>query len=89
VAVAGVGVDGGDHPVGGDLAGDPEAAIGALLQILAHHRGQQPHGLGHRRGQRAALQDPKHRTRIPGARIHQRRRAAWLSQSIGGLARLA
>jgi hypothetical protein len=71
--MAGIRVDGGDHPVDGDLARDPEPAIGALLQVLAHHHGQQPGGLGHRRRQQAALQDPQHRMPIPGARIHQRR----------------
>ena len=70
--MAGVSVDDRDHPVGGDLAGDPEHPIVALLQVLAHHRGQQPHGLGHRLGERAALQQRQRRVRIPGARSHQR-----------------
>jgi hypothetical protein len=58
VAMAGIGVDGGDHPVGGDLTRDPEAAVRGLLQVLAGHRGQQPHGLSHRRGERAAGSTP-------------------------------
>jgi len=84
VAVAGLGVDGGDHPVGGDLRGDPEAAIGVLLQVLAHHGGQQPSGLGHPCRQRAALQDPSIARASTSAA-----RAAWSSQSICGLAGLA
>jgi hypothetical protein len=62
--MAGIRIDGGDHPVGGDLARDPEAAVACLLQVLGHHHGQQPGGLGHRRRQRAALQDPQHRVGI-------------------------
>jgi hypothetical protein len=38
VAMPGIGVDGGEYPVGGDLAGDSEPAIAVLLQVLAHHR---------------------------------------------------
>jgi hypothetical protein len=48
--MAGIGINHRDHPVGGDLAGDPEAAIGVLLQILARHRRHQAGSLGHRRG---------------------------------------
>ena len=73
VAMAGIGVDGGDHPVGGDLTGDPEHPLAAQFQILAHHRRHQPRGLGHRRGQRAALKGSEHRTGILGTRIHQHR----------------
>jgi hypothetical protein len=71
VAVAGIGVDDRDHPVGGDLAGDPEAGVVTALQVLAGHRGQQPGGFGHRRGERAAGKHSQQRVGISGARIHQ------------------
>jgi hypothetical protein len=45
--VAGIGIDGGDNPVGGHSAGDGEASVVALLEILADHRGQQSSRLGH------------------------------------------
>ena len=87
--MAGLGVDGGQHPVGGDLASDPEAAIGALFQVLAHHGRQQLRGLGHRCAQRAALKGSEHRVGVPARASTSAARAAWSSQSICGLARLA
>ena len=37
-----VGVHGGDHPIGGDSAGDAEHPItGILVEVLADHRGHQ------------------------------------------------
>jgi hypothetical protein len=89
VTMAGIWVDGGDHPVGGDLAGDPEAAVATLLQVLAHHRRQQPGGLGHRRRQRAAwrISSTAWASRAHGSTSTAL--AAWSSQSICGLARLA
>jgi hypothetical protein len=69
--VAGVGVHGGDHPIGGHLAGDADHPILALLQVLAHHRGQQRGGLGHRTGKLAAIQHPKTRKRVLGAGVDQ------------------
>jgi hypothetical protein len=45
--VAGIGVDGGDDPVGGHLAGDPPAPIGPIralgrFHVLAGDQRQQP-----------------------------------------------
>ena len=41
VTVTGIGVNGGDDPVPGDLAGDTKPPVVALLEVLAQHRGQQ------------------------------------------------
>lgn len=39
------GIDGGDHPVPGDQAPDPEHPVGALIQVLADRRGHKLRGL--------------------------------------------
>jgi hypothetical protein len=89
VAMAGVGIDHRDHPVGGDLTGDPEAAIVALLQVLADDGAQQPSGLSRRRRQRAARQDPSTPWASRAGAATSAALAAWSSRSIGGLARPA
>ena len=53
VRVPGLGVDGGDHPVRGDLAGDPPPAVGAVgalggFDVLPGDQRQQRHRLGGR-----------------------------------------
>jgi hypothetical protein len=77
--VVGVGVDGGDDPVGGDLAGDPPAPIGPIrtlgrLHVLACHQRQQRHrrlgllvqlGVAQRRKQRACVIHQRRHQRIP------------------------
>jgi hypothetical protein len=47
VAVAGLGVDGGDDPIRCGPLEDPEAAVAGLLDVLAGHRRQQFGRLGH------------------------------------------
>jgi len=56
VAVPGVLVDGGDDPVLGDLAGDPEHPVLGLLQILADDAGEQLRRLLHRLSQLPTVQ---------------------------------
>lgn len=56
VHVAGVGVDGGDHPIRNDVPGDapaPVGAIGALdgFHVLAGDQAQKCHRLGRPRAQ--------------------------------------
>ena len=83
----GLGVDGGDHPVLGDPAGDPEHPVLAGLEVLAQHRGQQRRGLA--RPPRPARARPA----PPGTAYPSRAResinssrAAGSSQSICGFA---
>ena len=47
----GLRVHGGDHPVGGDPAGDAEHPVGAVVEVLADHVGEQPRRLVHLGGQ--------------------------------------
>ena len=45
--VAGLGIDGGDDPVRGGLAGDPPGAVlVSRLDVLAGDQGQQADGIG-------------------------------------------
>ena len=69
--VPGVRVHGGDHPVLRNPTRDPERPIGAGLQVLTQHRGQQRRRLLHRLGQFAAIQQREHREPVPGPRIDQ------------------
>jgi hypothetical protein len=66
----GVGVHGGDHPILGHPPRDPERSIGAGLQVLAQHRGQQRR-LCHRVGELAAIQQREHREPVPGPGVDQ------------------
>ena len=74
--MAGVGVDGGDHPIRGHLLGDapaPVGAIGALdgFHVLAGDQRQQRHRLGGPRTQLLLGQMPQQPVRIADQRIHQ------------------
>ena len=79
VRVPGVGVDGGDHPVRRDLAGDPPPPVGAVgalggLDVLAGDQRQQRHRLGRlaRPSRRVARVEPgQHRQRVADQRVDQ------------------
>jgi hypothetical protein len=77
--VAGIGIDGGDNPVGGHSAGDGEASVVALLEILADHRGQQSGRLGHLGAERPAVQQDQTDEGVFGPRIDQ------LLPGVGGV----
>ena len=64
-------VDGGDDPVRGDPAGDPEHPGRVLLQVLAGHRGQQFRCLRHPRPQLLPVQRREQRPGVAGQRIDQ------------------
>jgi hypothetical protein len=59
VAVPGLGVDDGDGPVLGHLAGDAKHAVVARFEVLASHRRQQLRGFGHLDVEFATLEDPE------------------------------
>src|SRR3954447_8116686 len=64
VTMSGLRIDGGDHPVLRDPAGNPEHPIGALVEVLADHRREQP-------GPPAPLPAPTPRPPTPAtARAH-------------------
>jgi len=71
VAVPGVLVDGGDDPVLGDLAGDPEHPVLGLLQILADDAGEQLRRLLHRLGQLPPVQQRQAGVGVPGPAVDQ------------------
>ena len=72
VAVTGLRVDGGDHPVLGHPPGDPQGAVVALLQILADHGGQQLRRLAQLGAQLTALQQHQTCQRVAGPGVDQR-----------------
>src|SRR5215216_910651 len=72
VAVTGLRVDGGDHPVLGHPPGDPQGAVVALLQVLADHGGQQLRRLAQFGAQLTALQHHQTRQRVAGPGVDQR-----------------
>jgi hypothetical protein len=65
VAVPGLGVHGGDHPVRGDPAGDREDSV------LPEHGRQRRARLGQGRLQLAAIQHPQDRCAVLGQRVHE------------------
>jgi hypothetical protein len=72
--VPGLGVDGGDHPVFGDLAGDPPSPIGPVaalggLDVLPGDQRQQRHRRGGRLGQFRVPDRGHQRVRV----VHQGR----------------
>ena len=85
VAVTGVGIDGGDDPVLGDLAGDAEPAVVAVFEVLADHRRQQLGGLGRPRVELAASSTPRHAQPSAASSATSASRAAGSSQSQVGL----
>ena len=85
MTVPGLRIDGGDHPVRGDLAGDPEYPGRALLQVLARHGGQQRRSLTQHRVQLLPVQRRQQRPGIAGQRIHQffpRRRVVVITRRL-------
>jgi hypothetical protein len=77
--VAGLGVDGGEHPILGDLAGDPPGAWPiTLFDVLAGHQRQQRDRLGllslqlkvgdRRKHRQRVVDQPRHQ-RLPGLRV--------------------
>ena len=85
VAVAGLGVDRGDDPVGRDPPGDPDPPVGSVLEVLAEHRGEQGRGLGERRRDGLAVERREQRLAVAGERVDERARASASSQSQAGL----
>jgi hypothetical protein len=71
VPVPGVRIHGGDHPILGHPPRDPEHPLGAGLQVLAQHRGQQRRRLPHRVGELATIQHREHREPVPGPGVDQ------------------
>ncbi len=71
-AVAGVGIDRGYDTVRCDTTRDAHPPVGALLEVLAHDRGQQLSGLGRVSAQRPALHRREHRRGVRGEPCHQR-----------------
>src|SRR6266508_5210006 len=72
VAVAGLGVHGGDHPVLGHPAGDAKGAVIGLLQVLAHHLGQQLGRLAQLDAKLPALQHRQAREGVAGPGVDER-----------------
>ena len=86
VAVAGVGVDRADDPVGRNLAGDSDPPVGSVLEVLAEHRGQQDRRLRERRRHGLALEPGEHGLPVPGERVDQGRAGRGVVPVGGGLA---
>lgn len=55
MAVTGIRINGGDHPVTGDLAGDAEPAVVAFFEVLADHGRQQFGRFDHPRAEAPAV----------------------------------
>ncbi len=83
--MAGVGIDRADDPVGGHPAGDPEGALGPILEVLAEQRREQRGGLGERG--RSGSPSSAASTASPSRAMASTRasRAAASSQSAAGL----
>ena len=90
VAVTGLRIDGGDHPIRGDPPSDAEHAVVALVEVLADHGRQQLGRLGHRLGassrpsstpRQANPSGPAHRPARPGAAGRPSRSAACRATS--------
>lgn len=69
VPVPGGRVHGGDGPVRGDLAGDPEDPVGVFLQVLTQHCGQQLRGLTEQLGQLTSVECGQHAVAVTSPRI--------------------
>lgn len=72
VAGSGLGIDGGDHPIRGDLPSDPQRPVVAGLQVLTEDRGQQPHRLTGRLGHIGEpVEDGEQGVTVACAGVHQ------------------
>ena len=74
--VAGIGVDGGDHPIGSHLSGDAPASVGAIgaldgFHVLAGDQGQQRHRLGRARTQVLLGQMPQQPVGVADQAVNQ------------------
>ena len=72
VAVAGVGIDRGDHPVPGDAPHDTEHSVLAFLDVLAQHGRQQFAGLVHDRVEDPTVEYFETSEPVTGHHIDQR-----------------
>ena len=85
VAVPGLGIDGGDDPVLGHLAGDAEHAVVAGFEVLADHRRQQLDGFGHLDVKLTAFDHFEQAKASAASSATSASRAAGSSQSQPGL----
>ena len=84
----GIGIDSGDHPVRGDLPGDPPPAVGAIgvldrFDVLAGDQRQQRHRLGSH-GPELLVGQSQQPGASPTSAVTNSSRAAGSSQAIAG-----
>jgi hypothetical protein len=87
VAVAGVGVDRADDPVVGHPPGDPDPAVGPVLEVLAEDGGEERRRLPEVGREWLVLKLGEDRFAVAGERIHERSPCLGVLPVDGGLAR--
>ena len=89
VAVAGIGIDRADDPVGRHPPGDAEGALAVGLEVLAQQRREQRGGLGEGRVEGLPLERGEQRGGIGRDRVDERLAGGGVLPVDGGLAAAA